>query len=71
MWWAVARVHPYVIPGTDTEVNACEDRRVAFGGPESLGELLAKALIADPAARLELSELQDGLSSLSMSLAEV
>ena len=64
VWWAVAGAQPYVIAGTDPEVNAFNDRRVPFDGPPALGTILDRALVADPDRRIGLDELRTAFGTL-------
>jgi hypothetical protein len=65
VWWAVAGVQPYVIAGTDAEANAFNDRRVSFDGPPALGAILERALVGDPARRIDLDELRAAFATIA------
>jgi hypothetical protein len=64
IWWALTGIHPYVIPGTDTERNELDDRRLPFDGPAPLGDLLERALVADRATRIGLDRFRAELAQL-------
>lgn len=64
VWWGVCGVQPYYAAGTDPERNEFEDRRALFTGPEALGALLSRALLADRQNRLGLAQLRGELATL-------
>ena len=64
VWWAITGAHPYIIPGTSTDKNLFEDRRIPFDGPRPLGALLEAALVAEVEHRIELEALKAGFIAL-------
>lgn len=62
VWWAATGIHPYVVRGTDTMQNQLDDRRLPFDGAPELGQLLERALVADPDARITLEALEDAFT---------
>ena len=65
IWWSVTGVHAYAVPGDSVENNAFFDRRLPFDGPPSLGNVLERALVSDPAKRIDLEQLRAGLDQLA------
>jgi len=64
IWYAVTGIHPYVIPDTNMRSNQWEDKRLPFDGPQPLGQLLERALVADPALRISVADFKSGLAAL-------
>ena len=65
IWWSVTGIDPYAIPGDSVENNAFYDRRLPFDGPPSLGSVLERALVSDPAKRIDLEQLRAALDELA------